>query len=148
MTIEDNLRVFSDYTVFDYKHGRCHLFALVLSEVFSKNITIFINEDPFFEDSDGEEVPPALEHAFCEVDSNFGIDANGIHEVETLFNEYCQDVDSTITFSNDVSKNIIIDWIENGMLIDFEPNEKECIKNFISINFKLKDMIDYVVQYS
>lgn len=148
MNIDENTKVFCDYTVGHYKYGRCHLFALVLSETLSKNISIFINEDPLYEDlNDCEDYPPALEHAFCLEDSEFGIDATGIHEIESLFSEYCQDHSSTITLNDTIAKAVILEWIENGMLIDFEPDERENIQKFILTNFNLKDLENDKTKY-
>ncbi len=125
------------FSVFDYKYGRCHLFALVLNEVLNHEIKLFINEEPFYEDMDDEDIPPAaLEHAFCLIKEDVTLDAGGVSDVESLFDEYCPDPDNTITLEGDVAKNLIYNWIKEGLLEDFELNEKEKIKQFIIGKFK------------
>jgi hypothetical protein len=135
--VYSKIPVTSKYSVYDYQYGRCHLFALVLNETLNHDINLFINEDPFYEDiPEDVMVPPALEHAFCLIKEDITMDAGGISYIDSLFAEYCQNPESTITLTGDIAKNLINNWIKEGLLEDFELNEKEEIKQFIIGKFK------------
>lgn len=132
------------FTNSDYLYGRCHLFALAYSEVTGSDIGVFISEIPKYEtdfsiyDNDDEsyndEIINALDHAFCYTENkDLVIDAKGLNYISELEQEYCSDSINPEVLIN--GKEIILNWIEQGKLVDFEAGEEEKLIHFIKNQF-------------
>lgn len=131
------------FTNSDYLYGRCHLFAMAYSKFTGKDIGVFISEiDKYatdfseYDDNEGyeDEIINALDHAFCHTEyDSLVIDAKGLNYISELEEEYCSDSINHEILHN--GKEIILNWIEQGKLVDFEAGEEEKLIHFIKNQF-------------
>ena len=125
----------NQFTVNDYLYGKCHLFAWQLHQLTGLKIGLFIDDQRF-------EHAPGLEHAFCYINDDYIVDAQGIRSKNEALNNYCH---STFDFIEAIDDGTLIqEWINKGLLDDY-TNEKEktslheYVKTFVSvglINYK------------
>lgn len=130
MTIENK-----DFDITIYQHGNCHLFSLVVNELFDLDITLLIDESPIFDDFEENEFNlAALIHSYNTLyrddDYHICFDANSIMEEEDLFNNYLQG-ETVQELTGSSAKDLILDWIKHGLLVDFKKGEKEKIENYL-----------------
>lgn len=130
-----------ELSVSNYLYGSCHLFALVLSEVYGYEIGCTMENDGMGSDT-------YLVHAYCYFPENpdLIIDAGGIRDKENVLAEYPISFLETFEIGN--AKDILTSWMNDKGLSNFgddylptEPelsivfeNEKELIINFIKEN--------------
>lgn len=111
----------NNFNVSHYLHGKCHLFALALHEATGLKIGLFVDEERF-------EGVAGLEHAFCYIDDEYIVDAQGIRSKDEAFNQYCSETWEFSEYQDDGT--IIKDWMETNRL---DPYENEFEKNSIKL---------------
>lgn len=118
------------FNVSHYLHGKCHLFALALHEVTGLKIGLFVDEERF-------EGVAGLDHAFCYINNDYIIDAQGIRSKTEIMAEYCMETWKFAEYMDDGT--IINEWIQNNLLDPYtNEHEKVSIKayadDFVSLN--------------
>lgn len=122
--VDEEYRVFGDFTVGDYRHGRCHLLALVLSEIKFLDLGIIIDPDGF---DDSPDPILCLQHAYCVTPDGLAIDAQGAWERSEISDDFASDVFDPITVEGEDAR-ALLDKIE---LDDFLPGERDALKAYV-----------------
>lgn len=128
----EEIKVFKDYSLFHYLHGRCHLFAMAYKE-YEKNCEINalfgVTEDENFNEI------VHIEHVFLKLKNEKYLDASGrIKTLKEIDDEYGYNSIETF-FGNEEDYNAWFkDNLKNDYIFDFEKNEKEILINFFSKN--------------
>ncbi len=137
----ENIKVFKNYTLFHYLHGRCHLFAMAYKEY---NPDSEINAlFGVTEDEEGTEIIH-IEHVFIKLKKDKFLDASGrLKSLEEIENEYGYNSFETF-FGNEESYK---EWfgynLKNKYIFDFDKNEKnELIKFFSKNNYFKKNKLE------
>lgn len=113
-----------------YLHGRCHLFALVLSAKTGLPIGLFMDEEGYY-DPDGNPCM-ALEHAYCHLPAGKGmVDADGHLSEEFLSDEYGGETAAPFFLDGAEATELLGAWMADGRLAVFLPGEEAAIGQFI-----------------
>jgi hypothetical protein len=130
--VREDFQVFQNFVVEDYRHGRCHLMALVMAEVTEMPVGIFL--DQYALESEMGDPMPALEHAFCYAPGkeNFLLDAQGLNHPADLSDEYLGMANEPAELPGEEAKSILTEWMRAGKLIDFLAGEREALQEFVS----------------
>lgn len=121
------------YNLFDYIHGRCHLFALALHEELGYEIILLWDDDYWF---DGDDAPSiVLVHAYCFLPKGKPfkgkyVDARGAVSLRMIEREY----EFNSEFSEVTTLRQLDSMIENGRLGSPDKGEIEALRNFIRNN--------------
>lgn len=122
------------YNLMNYIHGRCHIFAQVLSEEFGYKMEYLWDNDFWFEEDDFPST--VLVHAYCIIDESKDLymDARGLVTKELIeyefecnskvFEEY-----SNIQLNNAYEKNIL-EKPKEGELMSIRKYIKEHISDY------------------
>lgn len=74
--------IFNEFTIEDYLHGRCHIFAYVLTQLFDYTVSCVW-------DTDDETEELILVHAYCKDENGLFLDARGfLDSKEILMNPF------------------------------------------------------------
>lgn len=125
-----------NYTVDYYMFGRCHLAALALHEELGLEIGLFIDHQAIIDDMVTD--VQALVHAYCYLDEEFIIDAQGGRtktEQEDLYLPQAFDPDE---IRGPEAKQLLLDWIKAGKLVDYEAGEQQALASFVRQMRKLE----------
>lgn len=119
------------YTGTHYLGGRCHLFALTAYETLGLPLAAWLDEEAWFEDLD--HTLAALQHAFCQHPSqeDLGVDCRGALDLRDIEEEFACHANAPALLTGDAAKSLILEWIDIGLLEDFEPQEKAWLTTFI-----------------
>lgn len=80
LRVKSEYKVFEKLEVFDYMHGRCHLFALVASEILQAPLQAYVVPHEHF--------GFCLSHVFCKVNKNTILDASGLWNLHSMKDRY------------------------------------------------------------
>jgi hypothetical protein len=111
-----------------YLHGRCHIFALALHEVFGYKMELFWDTEAWFDD--GETIDTALVHAYC-IDSKGNLfDARGKVTRKLIEDDYeYNESEFSITTKSHLEK-----LMNQGVLGKPAKGELEFLKTYILNN--------------
>lgn len=123
--ILDTFKISDKYSVDNYLYGRCHIFALVVSQINNLKIGVLIDNEPLHYTNG----LPSLEHAFCYINDDLIIDARGIKSKKEIIQEYGCEANDLIELKD--AKEVIEEWIQQKLLN--KPTKKE-----------LKDLTIYI----
>jgi len=112
-----------------YLHGRCHLFALVLTAKTGLPIGLFMDEEGYY-DPDGNPCM-ALEHAYCQLSAGKMVDADGQLSEEFLSDEYGAETSAPFFLEGAEATELLKAWMADGRLVAFLPGEEDAIGQFI-----------------
>lgn len=115
--ISDTFKISDKYSVDSYLYGRCHIFALVASQINNLKIGVIIDNEPFHYTNG----LPSLEHAFCYINDELIVDARGIKTKKEIFQEYGSEANDLIEIKD--AKAVIEEWIQQKLLT--KPSKKE-----------------------
>jgi hypothetical protein len=118
-------KISEKYSIENYLYGRCHIFALALSEHTNFKVGALIDNEPFH-DTNGF---PCLEHAFCYFNDDLIIDARGIKSKKEILQEYCSESNDIIEIKD--AKELLQDWIQQKLLIKATKNELKDLDIYI-----------------
>lgn len=109
-----------------YLHGRCHLFALALHEVFSYPIEFFWETNCI---EDGEEYGEVLVHAYV-IKNGICVDIEGPKNRENIEADF--DWNEPIYVSK--TKEQVVEMINSGLLEPAADGEMEILRHYILTN--------------
>lgn len=133
LSLSESFLIFDQFKVEDYLHGRCHLLAVVLSEVMGLDCGVLLDLQAMIDEND--EPVMALEHAFCvNVHENeaFSVDARGMRSSAEMKAEYNQAWESEVITGKEASE-LIAQWIASGKLNDFLPGERQALVDHVQM---------------
>lgn len=125
---EISLRVKNDYMinerfqVGDYMHGRCHLFALVASEIIKAPLQAYVAPHPTF--------GFCLSHVFCKINANTIFDASGLWNLYSAKSKY-EEPGMYLHTDGFRLKQSLLEMIEADELPSFFQNETKEIIAYI-----------------
>ncbi len=113
-----------------YLYGRCHLFALALSQTFDYEMEFFWDTEAWF-DKKGENIGPALVHAYCLLPDGTCVDARGtISSKEEMLDDYDWNTPSFVRTTPDMAN----EWIRKEVLDEQEAGEMHRLLTHIHEN--------------
>lgn len=80
LRVKDEYKISNKFDVHDYMHGRCHLFALIASEILKAPIQAYVSPHPEF--------GFCLAHVFCKINKNTIFDASGLWNIYSVKSRY------------------------------------------------------------
>lgn len=72
-----HLKLFEEFDISHFEHGKCEIFALALHKVLGYDIHFFLDDEAEFQDEDDYEYETALVHAYAMDDNGRMFDATG-----------------------------------------------------------------------
>lgn len=118
------------YSLMNYLHGRCHIFAQVLHEEFGYKMEYLWDNDFWFEDDDFPST--VLVHAYCVIDESkkIYVDARGFVSKELIEYEF----ECNAHFYKECSYEELKNLYKNNLLEKATVNELCSIREYIRSN--------------
>ena len=129
------IKLFENFSIDIYEHGRCELFAIALHKELDYDIYFFIDNNAEFETEDGFDYGDALIHAYCKDEKNNCFDATGLVTISDIEDDHCEYVDEPEHIK--VSDEMFEEYVRDGFIGDYDENEISKIRNYIKYNYKL-----------
>lgn len=130
--IRDCFPVFQEFIIDDYRHGRCHLMAMVMARELSMSMGVILDYHAF-EDGNGAPIS-ALQHAYCHAPDAKGylVDGKGLIHPEEMRDEYATMAWAPGELEGQEAMDLIVEWMACGKLEAFLPGEEEALQRFVA----------------
>ena len=123
-----HLKLFEDFNIDIYEHGRCELFALALHEELGYEMYLFLDEEAEFDNYYGE----ALIHAYTKSPNDDLFDASGKVTLEDIENHGDWNVD----WHRHININIFQEYVNSGFFTPYTKSEIYDCRKYISNNIE------------
>lgn len=80
LRVKEEYKIHKNLEVFDYMHGRCHLFALIASEILKAPLQAYV--------APHAEFSFCLSHVFCRINKNTIFDATGVWNLYSMRDKF------------------------------------------------------------
>ena len=122
LRVDVDYEISNTFKVHDYMYGRCHLFALIASEIIQAPLQAYV--------APHQEFGFCLSHVFCRINTNTVLDASGLWNLYSVKSKY--DEPGIYLFDNGFElKKSLMEMIRKEELCDFDINEEINIINYL-----------------